>query len=316
MLDIKKEKINCVFSLRTLKYYVQIYSFRKDKEIKENTVYFIVDPKRNYAGLVDRLKSIVGCYYIAKCSGFEFKIISDEKFPIWNYLTPHLYDSRANFNDLSYSVQNSRIISYNGFTINKLNKKIKQYHIYNYNGKNVLETNQIPNYDLLWRNLFQELFEPQNSLLQQLDSFGYKENSYIAIHLRFVNALETFEPKYKKSLTLTQKEILVTKCICGIEQIRNKYSSKKIIVFSDSQVFLDKVKQRLPDIIVLNGNIGHISHTNKEQVDAVINKTFLDFFMIGKASKIFSISASEMYKSVFPRYAAIINNKEYEIIQV
>jgi hypothetical protein len=314
---LEKHKINCLFALRILKYYITKYRIAKDKEVEGNTLYLIIDPDREYAGLIDRIKAIVSCFYIAKNNKFEFKIISNEQFPIWDFLTPNQYNSRANLIDLSFSIQNCKIISYNGYTINKLNKKIKQYHIYDFNGKNVLETNLIPNYERLFMNLFQELFVPNHCFVsQKLDTLSYQENSYIAIHLRFVNALETFEPNYKKILTPKQKQNLIDRCIDKIEQIKNEYNNKDIVCFSDSTLFLNEVTQKVANVIVLDGIIGHISHTDKRIMHAVTNKTFLDFFMISRAFKVFSIFADELYKSAFPRYAAMINNKEYQIIQV
>lgn len=39
---------------------------------------------------------------------------------------------------------------------------MKQYHVYNYVGKNILENNGIENWELIWGNCFKELFEPTN----------------------------------------------------------------------------------------------------------------------------------------------------------
>lgn len=41
--------------------------------------------------------------------------------------------------------------------------------------------------------LVTELFKPSPFLQQMIEMQGLEENSYIAVHLRFVNALEQFE---------------------------------------------------------------------------------------------------------------------------
>jgi hypothetical protein len=96
------------------KYYIKYYSFRKDKEIEGNTLYFIIDSSLKHGGLTDRFKGIVGCYYIAKINGFDFKIIYETPFHLNDYLDVNEHNWLAERGDLSYSVRNSRIIQYKG----------------------------------------------------------------------------------------------------------------------------------------------------------------------------------------------------------
>ena len=74
------------------------------------------------------------------------------------------------------------------------------------------------------------------------------------------------------------------------------------MVFSDSKVFLERVKV-LP-VIVLDGKVGHISFT--ENTHEVAMKTFVDFYAISKASRVIRILAPEMYNTVFSYYAAVL----------
>ena len=101
-----------------------------------------------------------------------------------------------------------------------------------------------------------------------LDSSGY-----VAVHLRFVNALENFEKDQFNSLTEDKRENLIQRCLKGIRLIIDQNKNKQIVVFSDSKVFLERVKV-LP-VIVLDGKVGHISFT--ENTHEVAMKTFVGY---------------------------------------
>ncbi|MCQ5300354.1 hypothetical protein NE644_23625, partial [Blautia wexlerae] len=61
------------------------------------------------------------------------------------------------------------------------------------------------------------------------------------------------------SLTEDKRENLIQRCLKGIRLIIDQNKNKQIVVFSDSKVFLERVKV-LP-VIVLDGKVGHISFT-------------------------------------------------------
>ena len=104
---------------------------------------------------------------------------------------------------------NTRLLSYRGYGhIPILNKKVKQYHVYNYVGKNILENNGIENWELIWGNCFKELFEPTNLMKKIIEDQEWKENAYIAVHIRFVNALGHFESGENVTLNSAEKKNL------------------------------------------------------------------------------------------------------------
>lgn len=70
------------YYFRNLHYYWQLYSFKKDREVSGNTLYFIIDPNIKHPGLVDRFKAIVGLFYVAKINGFDFKVIFNHPFKL------------------------------------------------------------------------------------------------------------------------------------------------------------------------------------------------------------------------------------------
>lgn len=299
---------DCRYFIRNCVYYYKLYQFHKDKDVTGNVVYFIIDPKIKHPGLTDRFKAIVGLYYIAKINHFDFKVIFNTPFRLNDYLSVNEYDWVGDENQLSYSIKNSRLISYNGDKILKLNKNVKQYHVYCYIGYDVLQRNSIEGYQKLWGNLYRELFKPSLTIKEKIDQLIISENSYVAVHLRFVNALQTIEEDQFNFLQPEQQEQLIIRCLNGIKSICKKHPDKKLIIFSDSPIFLKRA-QSLP-VLILEGEIGHISFANN--IDKVVIKTFLDYYMIARAYKVYCIMAPEMYRTVYSYYASLIGGKEYE----
>lgn len=300
------------YFFRSCKYYMKYYSIKKDKDIEGNTLYFIIDPEIKHPGLSDRYKAIVGCYYIAEQNGFDFKIIFETPFCLNDYLDVNQYNWVADRKDLSFSLKNSKVIPYNGGgKVPRLKRSVKQYHVYSYIGYDILEVNNVPDYKRLWGELYNSLFKPKDFIVRRIAKTGFVKDQYIAIHLRFVNALEHFEGDQFNDLSEEKKESLIQRCMNGIKGIIAESGSLPVLVFSDSNVFLNRVRE-LP-VHVLDGEIGHISFENDRDVFA---KTFLDFYMISYARKIYVIHAPEMYGTVFSYYAALAGNKDIITIQV
>jgi hypothetical protein len=300
------------YFFRSCRYYVKYYSFRPDKTVTGHTLFFIIDPAIKHPGFADRLKAIVGCYYIAEQNGFDFKIIFETPFLLSDYLEVNQYNWLADRQALSYSLRNSRVIAYNGGgKIPRLKRSVKQYHVYSYIGYNILETNRIPDYKKRWGDLFNTLFRPKDFLLQRMADTGFRKDEYIAVHLRFVNALEHFEDDQFNVLPDAQKESLIQRCLTGIRTIQAQNKDLPALVFSDSLIFLNRVRElSLP---VLDGPVGHISYKNDKEV---VIKTFLDFYMIANARRIYVIRAPELYNSVYPSYAALTGYKDCHIVRV
>ena len=297
---------NFRYSIKNIKYYLQRYTFKNDKIVLGNTLYFIVDPSLEHPGLADRLKVICCCYYIAKTNHFNFKIIFETPFILSDYLVPNKVDWKASVNDLSYSLQNSRLLAYNGGgKIPKLNPKIKPYHIYHYIGKNILQCNNIKNWEEIWRECYQELFKPSEYLNNLLSTQNIIPKNYIAVHLRFVNALGNFEKGFYNKISEDQRNRLINKCLSIIDEIKNK-NSKELIIFSDSSLFLGHAVQH--GYKTLNGNIGHISYC---QDHSIFDKVFIDFYAIGLADTVYRIKTKELYNTTFSYYASLANGAKF-----
>lgn len=281
-----------------------------------DTFYFVIDPHLRHPGLADRLKAIINAYNEAKKNGLKFKIVYKTPFLLEEYLLPASKDNNwiASYDDLEYKVGKTKFVNETKKWHLKASKG-KQYHCYSYTGDIVPEV--FSNSGWRWDELFSELFIPNEEIRQAVEATGLKPKQYNAIHLRFVNALENFEEGYCNSLETEEEKLrLINKCKCGIMDIvksSRKEGVEKIVVFSDSARFLGALSD-IPVITLDSSSIGHISFSNAH--DQVV-KTFVDFFVISRAKRVYSIRTDEMYQSsCFAVCAARAGNAEFLSIKL
>lgn len=186
-----------------------------------------------------------------------------------------------------------------------LDHRIKQYHIYFYTGKNILQCNNIKNWETIWASCYNALFKPSIQLQNILNNQKFPPKSYIAVHFRFINILENFEAADTNKISQNDKNNLIQKCINKLYEIQAS-TTKPIIVFSDSTTFLQIVRQN--NFNTLEGEIEHISFSKDK---ASYLKTFLDFYMIGLADVIYRVTSNELYETAFSMYAAIANRRPF-----
>jgi hypothetical protein len=295
------------FALKHLKYYLKYYKIASDKKLSGNTLYFIIDPQISHPGLTDRLNSAVCISYIAQLNGFQFKMIFEHPFRLSDFVTSNEIPWVSDRSELSYSIKNSRLLSYVGAgKIPRLNKRIKQYHVYFYNGTNIMMNNQMPDHLKIWGDCFNKLFKPGELLKNHLNKEPLVEKKYIAVHLRFVNALENFEQGFYNKLEAEAADKLITQCLDKLRTISERHPGMKVVVFSDSKKFLGIAKEH--DYYVLSGEIGHVSFSG-DNLDIVL-KTFIDFFMMSRASAVYRICSPQMYRSAFSFYASLAGGSE------
>lgn len=278
---------------------------------KDNFV-FVIEPKFKHPGLADRLKSIIACYNLAKKNGYSFSIVYKTPFVLEKYLLPNKVNWVKECGDLNYSIGHTVFYNETSWHADKPLKKSKEYHCYNYTGD--LLPKVFSDTGEEWASLFNELFVPNDEIKNSISQTGFKEKSYIAVHFRFVNALENFEGNYYNSLTTQEeKDNLIKRCKEGLIKIKRENPNQDVLVFSDSKVFLDSV-QDLPVKTLDNSSIGHICFT---QNDDIVLKTFLDMFMISRASKVYVVHASELYNnSCFALVGARIGNIDFDVLKV
>ena len=306
--------MNYSWVIRNFLYRIKCFSIRPSK-IEEKTMIFYMDPNRKYPGFVDILKAIIGCYYIAKMNGYKFKIHFGTPFQLSKYLSPV---SEANDWMLSASEKtginklniSTGLINYYG--IGKIPRLTKaRYQVRNFIGWNILQRNNMMDWEKKWHELYHELFQPSDYLRKKLSEFEFKENGYIAIHIRFVNALELAEPDFPQvPLNEDEKENLIYSCIAKNKELESTESCKAV-VFSDSNYFLSKCHDM--NIFVLEGNVGHVTYNQNAEI---ILKMFIDLNMIARAKKVFSLRNDNLYASAFPLYGSIIGGKLFKTTSV
>ena len=295
------------------------FNFLRKKSLKinghysKNTFFFIIDPNKTHPGLADRIKAIIHCYNIAKFNGYQFKIIFKVPFCLEEYLKPNKVNWIADYSDLGNNLLHVKLYNETDRQINdNILAKGFEYECFNYSG------NLIPfsfnDSGEKWSDLFCELFKPDYCVSEMLNNkLMPPPLAYVAVHFRFVNALEHFEDGYHNELSESKKENLIKRCKQALMTIKDNHPDKDIIVFSDSKVFIDSIKD-LPVKTLGDKNIGHIRFNNNK---ATVLKTFFDLFMISRASKVFVIHAPEMYNnSCFALLGARISGIECDTINV
>ncbi len=286
----------------------------------QDVFFFVIAPDIKHPGLADRLKAIIDCYNIAKLNGYQFRIVFKIPFRLEDYLAPNTVEWVAGPEDLKYSIGGTRFFNELNFLTEdswKGHTRLaagKEYHCYSYVGNRQPRVFPESGYD--WSKLYHELFRPAPRLQQAIDACGYPEHSYVAGHLRFVNALEHFEEVTccdNALRTDEEKEGLIRRCKQGLMRIRRENGDCRILVFSDSKRFLDSLSD-IPVEVLRHDNVGHVSFGSDGDTTL---KTFIDLYMISRAKKVYRIDAPELYGwSGFAVTGAMIGGIDFLTVKV
>lgn len=287
----------------------------KKKHKKEIIIVF--DGNFGHGGLVDRLKGIVSFYAIAKEIDADFKIYFKHPFQLETFLKPNEYNWLATESDLKFNpFQAIFLFLMDNFSfdwIKKIKKSKKQKFIIYANIDYLdsiypnLATEKLKEN---WSSLFQQLFTKSTLLKEELEKLNLPEE-YIAIHTRFTSLLGDFNDTSSRSISEKRKNEVLTLIKNQIEQID---SSLPKIVFSDSITFLNYIKAN-SNVVVLEGNPSHVDVKNSKSDDENL-KTFIDFFVISEAKRIYLLRTNEMYNSAFSKYASFINNNKFHNLNI
>lgn len=97
-----------------INYFIYRLGGQKGKELLTVLKGRLFDPHYSHPGLADRLKAILGCYYIAKQNGYSFKIVWREPFPLGDFLSESQVRWQCDGNGPAYSIRNTRFFIYSG----------------------------------------------------------------------------------------------------------------------------------------------------------------------------------------------------------
>ena len=274
-----------------------------------------------HGGFADRLKGIISIYKSCKDLKKEFKIFHTYPYKLESFLIPNQIDWTINSNEVVYNVNAVKPfyfrhspylkdeIEYSKWRLNKILKREKQcIHLYS----NICSVT-----DDDFSLLFNELFKPSQALQREIDNHIIAlDNSYISLSFRFTHLLGDPIDEYMEVLPDSEKKELMIKAFKSIEHFHYLYPNNKLLINSDSNSFLSYVKERAKDYVyIVPGIPVHIDQTDKAS-DSSYLKTFIDFFLIGKAQKVYLIKEKRMRNSGFPKCAAIVWNKPFEVYHI
>jgi len=290
------------------------FSFRR-KRTKKLFV-SIFDDRRNSFGLTDRFKGIISLYAYSKIRNTDYKCHFTSPFNLSKFFIPNKYNWLLNKEELSSSVHDVRILILHGEPEGKrlinLNSS-RQIHAY-INRDYLPIFNKKFGTNFVWGELFKELFKPTQNLKEQLDYYLNKIGPhYIGCVFRFQSLLGDFKEYNFEALVELEKQSLINKCVDALITLKNE-SKKPVLVTSDSSTFLSVVSS-MDGIFTMEGKVVHLDCVNEES-DEVYMKSFVDFMMLSKAEKIYSVGTDKMYPTEFPLYAAKINNIPFERILI
>ena len=269
-------------------------------------------------GLADRLKGIVSGFHYCLCNNIDFRIKHTYPFEFSDYLLPNEYDWTIKPSDkVSYHLLETKYAYFMGEPLferlTKLLNTKKQIHCYA-NWDTVAELNTYYQTNYQWGELFKKLFNPASEIERQIDHYKKQiGGEYIACQFRFLALLGDFNELDKPTLAKHDQQVLIKKCLNALTELKNKYNFP-ILVTSDSITFTS-LAAKMEDVYTLPGKPVHIDYVkdvnNHEHI-----KTFIDFFMLSEAKKVYNIFTKEMYQSQFSQYAAKLNNIPFERILI
>lgn len=298
--------------LRCLFFMYKLWPFRSVSREKRVICYYR-DGSRDCPGLADRLKAMVSGYILAAENGRPYYIYHDHGFVLQDYLEPAEIDWRIELSDISTGFWACRRLWYTDSLL-PLDASVPEYH--SLCGGDIAEGlcgDLREKYD--FHRVFHALFRPSAALQRAIDSYCQEyqltEDSYIAVHIRFLDFFENVEQPhdtvYTRHASPEQQAEMIESINLTLEHLLQRHAGKKLLLFSDSPVFLAAPHPQ--GIIILPGEVGHIyAHAGNQ---GVILKAFVDMFIIARAAHVYSIVGPGTHPSGYSYMGARIGNKPF-----
>ena len=269
-------------------------------------------------GLVDRLRGVVSTYQVCRSLGEPFKLSFTHPFRLEEYLEPNTYDWRISADELSFHSAETIAIISDTLTDSPderqrqralIAQQIKanptqQKHVY---------TNAAFCYDHGFADDFHALFRPSQRLQTHLDAIQQQIGApYIAVSARFRKLLNDFnEENYGDILSVEARQSLLAQCMEQLDHLHERHPQHRLLVCSDSTTFLQSASER-DYVYIIPGTVSHIDNDIPHDYE-YYEKTFLDFFTIARASKVYLLKLPPMFNSGFPYAAALCGGVEFAV---
>lgn len=269
-------------------------------------------------GLADRLKAFLSGYIVAKENGYQFYIYHDAGFKLTEYLQPNEVDWRIKKQEIHWGINRFKIL-WQMSKFETLSPKHSEYHAHF--ASDIVE--ELPvhlkekyTYAETFRTLFKPSFHLKKLIEAAYQELQLKENSYIAVHVRFMDFFEAVEQNpentpFIKLATEEEQQTMIKSIHATLEAIHQDNQDMPILLFSDSTKFMNVPHPSY--VHQLSGMVGHIytQQGNKNVTD----KAFTDLFIIAGASKVISIVGEGTLQSGYSKTAAALKNKPFYRIE-
>ncbi|PKH67689.1 hypothetical protein CXF59_07220 [Flavobacterium sp. ALD4] len=294
--------------------------FKKPIVTPKPRIIFFCDGLFSHGGLLDRIKGIISFYEAAKILEYDFFIYFNHPFELNEFLLPNEVSWNIDKREMNFSVFDSKVIyGMNDFNFNPLDEikksKVQNYLVYaNIDYLPTLyKNNTQKENERLWRTNFTELFV--KSIVLENELITLPSLKRLVFHLRFTSLMGDFKDTTQNILNLEERILLIGEIMLQINEKVGDCPSELVYVVSDSSFFLDYIKE-YTKFNVLPGKPIHVDFSNNDVISNQSHlKTFLDFFFISECDCIVMIRLDLMYYSSFSRYAAILGDKPFSIIQ-
>jgi hypothetical protein len=296
-------------------YYMRRLTFSSTRRSK--TIIICFNGILTHGGLIDRLKGIISFYEVSRQLNYDFKIQFNHPFDLSIYLEPNECNWKLD-KEILYNPFESQIIylmdHIDSNPINKI-KRSNANIVFVYCNldylKMILPDSTEEELAERWRSNFNSLFKKSDYLTRELAKLPKEE--HIVFHARFTSLMGDFKDTSVKIISEEEKKRLVLALEEKIRQRTLLMPNISAYVLSDSKLFLDHIKTHTA-FKILEGEPKHLeikdNHTNLESD----TKTFTDFFFISMSDHVYLLKEKRMYMSSFPKYAAIIGNKPFQVI--
>lgn len=269
-------------------------------------------------GLCDRLRGVVSLYQTCKERNIDFFVYFISPFNLEEFMVPNTYNWIINKNNLKFDNKSKPVFLHSQVgneeegmkqraTVEKtIQQDFNQFHFYTNAHYSLYSDN--------YSQCFKELFKPSEKLQNELNKY-YINEPYISVSFRFLQLLNDFEERYinlYNILPAEERNLLIKK---SLQLLKNLYDKEKKLIFvaTDSKTFLAEASQ-LPFVFIVDGEIAHVDATDNSSFEAN-KKTFIDFYMIADAAKVYLAHSGQMHYSGFPKNAALLSGKEFEVIE-
>lgn len=282
----------------------------KFKNVNKELI-LMLDGKMRHGGLADRLYGILCTYAYCKSSGMDFKLNFVSPFDLSLLLQPNLYDWKSceisnSFWDTTVLVKSGEEYAFKGFKLRK------QTHLYS-NAHNLAVINKLYKKSYTYSALYNELFKPSDYFKKHLDELREKlGRNYIAVCFRFQNLLGEFSERSYRELNSEGKEELLSLCERALVKLLKMHPN--ILVTSDSITCLNRIAN-IEGVHVFPSRVVHLDFSFNEPL-SVYEKSFLDFYSLGRASIVYNICGHGLRMSGFPAFAAEILGADFVRVNI